>query len=243
MPVKTPGLPGVHVPMCEPCNSRLNTRFEVPAQPIVRSLLSFDLTHSWPTLSVAETEALALWLLKVGLLSAHPDAVHDVPHVDKDDSYPRLDPFLPVWAEWMRTGAPPPDGFSVYVTRRAIEHDVPLVGAKRQVQLPRIIVDGEDLRFVQRSFGFRGVNVTIVWHPGWEIDNAQVNEGRAARLWPQPSVTDFAALPEVNPREFQFVDALPLEISTTRAQYEDIISTPLDHDTDVVALVIASISD
>jgi hypothetical protein len=243
MPLKSNGLPGVHVPMCEPCNALLNTRFEEPAKPVVRRLLSFDVNHTWPTLSAAEVQALALWLLKVGLLSAHPAAVHDIPQVNNDPAYPRLDPFLPKWIEWMRTGSPPPHGFSVFATRRAVGSDIELDRQRRQVELPRIIVDGEDLRFVQRSFGFRGLNVTIVWHPGWEIEHAQVDEGRAVRLWPRPTETDFAALPEVNPQEFQFVDASLAEIAVTRARFEELVGTPLSHETSALDLMIASISD
>lgn len=124
--LKWRGLPGVHVPMCAPCNALLNTRFEVAAKPVVLSLLSFDEDFAWPTLSAIQTEAIALWLLKVGLLSAHPDAVHDIPHVNTDPAYPRLDPFLHEWISWMNTGSPPPEGFSVYVTRRASKGDVAL---------------------------------------------------------------------------------------------------------------------
>lgn len=242
-PLKSGGLPGVHVPMCESCNTILNKRFEEPAKPVVRQLIPFAEEHIWPKLSAVEVAGLALWLFKVGLLSAHPDAVHDLPQVNNDSSRPRLDPILPEWISWMRTGLLPPDGFSLFVTRRAARKDIELDRPRRQVQLPRIIVDGEDLRFMRRSFGFRGVNVMIVWHPGWEIENAQVDEGRALRLWPRPAETDFAAVPEVNPREFQFVDAAIAEISTTRAGFEELASTPLSHKTNALDLMIASMSD
>jgi hypothetical protein len=176
-------------------------------------------------------------------LSAHPAAVYDLPQVNKDPSLPRLDPFLPEWIDWMRAGSLPPDGFSVYATRRAVREDVKLDRPRRQIQLPQMIVDGKDLRFAQRSFGFRGLNVTIVWHPGWEIDNAQVNEGRAVRLWPEPGETDFASLSEVNPREFQFADATLAVLSKTRAQFEELARTPLSHETNALDLMIASMSD
>jgi hypothetical protein len=87
------------------------------------------------------------------------------------------------------------------------------------------------------------VNVTIVWHPGWGIDNTQVNEGRAVRLWPESAESNFALLPEVNPREFQFVDATLAEISTTRSRFEDLARTPLSHQTNALDLMIASMSD
>lgn len=100
-----------------------------------------------------------------------------------------------------------------------------------------------DLRFVRRSFGFRGVNVTIVWHPGWKIEHAQLDEGRVVRLWPEPAVLDFAALPEINPREFQFVDASIAEISMSRARFDELSRMPLNHETNALDLMIASFSD
>jgi hypothetical protein len=242
-PLKSGGLPGVHVPMCESCNTILNTRFEEPAKPVVRQLIPLEANHIWPKLSAPEVQALALWLLKVGLLTAHPAAVHDLPQVNNDSSFPRLDPFLSEWTSWMSTGSLPPGGFSVYVTRRAVTEDVELGRLRRQVQLPKILVDGRDIRLVQRSFGFRGLNVTIVWHPGWDIKNAQVDEGRAVRLWPQPAETDFALLPEVNPREFEFVDASIVEIRMTPTAFDIIARTPLNHETNALDLMIASISD
>lgn len=242
MPLKPLGLPGVHVPMCESCNAILNTRFEEPGKPVVRRLVSFLAVHTWPTLSAADVESLALWLLKVGLLSAHPTAIHDLPQVSNDSSFPRLDPFDPAWISWMNTGLMPPEGFSVFVTRRAVQDDVELDRPSRQIQLPRVCVDGHDVRFVQRSFGFRGLNVTIVWHPGWEIRNAQVDEGRAVRVWPRPVETDFEAIPEVNPRELRFVDASLAEIHTSSSGFAKLALTPLDHETNALDLMIAALT-
>ncbi|OBA46586.1 hypothetical protein A5728_10260 [Kocuria sp. ICS0012] len=72
--------------------------------------------------------------------------------------------------------------------------------------LPQLIVDGEDLNFMSQSFGFSGVNATIVWHPGWPIAHAQVDTGRAVRLWPNPYEINFGVLPQVHSRELTFWD-------------------------------------
>lgn len=72
--------------------------------------------------------------------------------------------------------------------------------------VPRLIVDGEDRNFMSQSFGFAGINATIVWHPGWPIAHAQVDTGRAVRLWPDPYMVDIGTLPQVHPRELSFRD-------------------------------------
>ncbi|MCK2032200.1 hypothetical protein [Microbacterium sp. KSW4-4] len=245
-PLSVNGLPGVHVPMCEVCNSELDRRFEKPAKLIVEKLVTFEEPQEWPTLTQNEIADLAQWLLKVGLLSAHPAAVHDLPQVDRDPSYPRLDPFLDEWTSWMANGDDPPAGFSVFATRRSIDApagDPPLDGPARTIWLPHIIVDGDDLRYMVRRFGFRGIDVTIVWHPGWEIDHAQVNEKRAVRLWPHPACVDLATLPEVNPKELLVSDVDLGPLVTTRSNFEQLVRVPLSHETNTLDLMISSISD
>jgi hypothetical protein len=60
------------------------------------------------------------------------------------------------------------------------------------------------LSFTVREIGIKGIDVDIVWHPGWPIAHPLVEQGRAVQLWPDPISTDFAALPEVHPGEFGF---------------------------------------
>ena len=74
-PVTLTALPGAHVPMCEPCNTQLNRSIEVPANTVVRRLLPWSANHHWPTISADGTAALARWFLKIGLLTAHPEAI------------------------------------------------------------------------------------------------------------------------------------------------------------------------
>jgi hypothetical protein len=206
-PQKSSALPGVHVPMCAACNTALNSYLEVPARPIVRKLLERGDSSDDLVVSAGESAALAQWLLKVGLLSAHPTRRHDLPAMDRDGDMPMLTVVRPEWLTWMTTGDAPPDGFSVYLTRRELHGEPPLDASDREwIVLPRIIVDGRDLGFMQRSFGFSGVTVTIVWHPGWPVAHPQVATSRAVQLWPAPHEFNLGALPRVNPNELRFMD-------------------------------------
>jgi hypothetical protein len=209
-PVKFGALPGVHVPMCAQCNGKLSRTVEEPAKPIIRALIPWTEHHIPPTISPDEAEPLARWFLKVGLLSAHPLAVHDNPHLDRETDVPRLEPFAPEWIEWLREGDPPPKGFSVYVGKRSLKEEAPYEGEVRRIFVPRVVVDGRDLHYMTRSFGVRGLDATIVWHPGWEILNPQVEAGRVMQLWPNPSTVNFASLANVDPRELRFVPGIGL---------------------------------
>jgi hypothetical protein len=227
-PQRSSALPGVHVPMCDACNAALNTHLEVPAKPIVRKLLTHGDSSEDLCVSDAESAALAGWLLKVGVLSAHPTRRHDLPAMDSDGDVPMLSVVQPEWLSWMTTGNAPPDGFSVYLTRRELNGDPPLNASDREwIVLPRIIVDDRDLGFMQRSFGFKGVNLTIVWHPEWPIDHPQVAAGRAVQLWPAPQAFNFGDLPRVNPDELRFVDGSIGEVVMDAAVFEERTRTPL----------------
>lgn len=226
-PVTAASLPGVHVPMCGDCNGRLNQLIEEPAKEVVRRLIPWSANHQWPTLSAGEAAALARWFLKVGILSGHPAAVHDNPHVNREADYPRFDEVEPEWLDWMRSGSSPPRDFSVYVARRSIRGEQPWAGDTQRIVLPRrVVVDGKALRYVARSFGIRGLDVTIVWHPDWPLQHPLEAVGRVARLWPTPSPVDFSALPEVHPREVSFVLGLGTQVITA-TEFQQLTSQPL----------------
>lgn len=63
----------------------------------------------------------------------------------------------------------------------------------------------KEQRFMKREVGLLGLDATIVWHPGWPIENPLVAEGRAVVLWPNPTAIDFAALGEVRSGEISIV--------------------------------------
>lgn len=219
-------LPGVHVPMCSPCNVRLNRTIEEPAKAVAERLVPWSAEHTWPVVSATDSAALARWYLKIGLLSAHPAAVHDNPHVDRDPDMPRFDSMQPEWLAWMHDGTPPPEAFSVFVTRRAVTGEQPWAGQKAHIVLPRVRVDWRDLHYMTRSFGIRGLDIVIVWHPGWPIQHPLVATGRACRLWPAPTVVDFGALPESNPQELTFVESLGV-MALTADEFARMTETPL----------------
>lgn len=208
-PVTAIALPGVHVPMCESCNTELNRSIEEPAKPVIRRLLPWSSTHAWPAISTNEAAALARWFLKIGLLAGHPEAVHDNPHVQRDEDFPRFERVEPAWLDWMRTGSAPPADFSVYVAKRSVMGEQPWEGETQRIFLPtRVVVGDRELRFATRSFGVRGLDVTMVLHPGWPILHPLEEAGRVAALWPNPAPVDFDKLPEVHPREFSFTVGL-----------------------------------
>jgi len=65
---------------------------------VVRRLLAHGDSHDELILSAGEYVALGKWLLKVGLLSAHPAADHDHPGLQRDQDLPQLPT---VRAEWL----------------------------------------------------------------------------------------------------------------------------------------------
>jgi hypothetical protein len=231
-PYTSESLLGVHVPACTECNAALNTTIEEPAKPVVRRLLAHRDSSGALVLSVAECAALARWLLKVGILSAHPAADHDHPWLQRDTDLRRLPNVQPEWLDWMRTGSAPPEGFSVFVTRRDLRGEEAEPALEQHIILPQLVIDGEDPNFMSRSFGFTGLNVTIVWHPGWPIEHAQVEAGRAARLWPGPYEMDFGALPQVHPKEFAFWDGSIGAVVLSAEKFAGVAQQPLSVNSD-----------
>ena len=105
--------------------------------------------------------------------------------------------------------------------------------------LPRLVVDGDDRNLMSRSFGFAGLKVTIVWHPGWPIVHAQVDAGRAARIWPDPDEVDFGALPEVHPKALAFWDG---SIGAVAVSTRQLAQRPLSVDSDPAAAFFGDVS-
>ncbi|GAA1493140.1 hypothetical protein GCM10009627_14860 [Curtobacterium herbarum] len=229
MPQTLNALPGVHVPACVACNNALGTYLEEPAKNLVRRILGHTDSHDDLLISADDSDALARWLLKVGLLSYLPERRFDLPAMNEDSDVPVLSRVRGDWLSWMTVGSPPPDSFSVYITRRELDGSDPdpEPGDQQWIPLPHPVVDGKDLDFMLRAFGFRGVNVTIVWHPGWPIDHPQVTDGRAVQLWPSPHEFNFGSMPQVSTKELRFLDPPGNELSMDAATFEERISTPL----------------
>lgn len=185
----------ITAPMCSSCNGLLDTRFEKPGKPLVRRLFERDANVVF---SPAEVRTLGLWFVKTWLLTAHPRAI------DSQEGIPSL-AWNPVECElcsWMIRDQAPPPGLSVWILRRAEEHgDQP---ETRYVPLPTVVADGREIEFQVMRAGIRFLDVSLVYHPEWEIEHPLEDEGRALRLWPPKAALaiDFSTLPEIDTREF-----------------------------------------
>lgn len=204
-PITAGALHSVHVPMCQECNSRLSRSIEVPAKTVIRKIMPKSGSHTWPEINATEGGVLARWFMKVGLLKTHPEAVHDSPQVQNDPAFRRHEQDEPGWLEWMRTGIAPPTCFSVFLTRQSVSARQPWDGERLLLELPNVSVGAKNLHYQTWAAGIRGIAATIVWHPYWPILHPLVDEGRAVKLWPDPSPVNLALMPEVHPNELQFM--------------------------------------
>jgi hypothetical protein len=143
----------------------------------------------------------------VALLWAHPEADDDNPQVLRGPDIGKFSFLESDWLDWMRDGRDPPGGFTVYVWRRdPLSGFVQWTGAVHSIELPMSgTVDGRDVRYMKREVGIRGLDATVLWHPGFPVEHPLVASGRAAVLWPDPAAIDFAALGEVRDGECRFV--------------------------------------
>jgi hypothetical protein len=167
-------------------------------------------------------------MLKVGILYRHPDADHDNPHIDRDGDAPRVAHVPIEHLQWMTNGTAPPDGFSVYIAKRDPKGEMSAwEGDKLMIGLPTVVIGSRQIEFTYTSFGIRGLDVVIVWHPGWPIAHPLVDSGCAARLWPDPAPVDFAALPVVQPDEFTFIPSGIAACFRSDAEYAAVRLDPL----------------
>lgn len=191
----------VKLPCCTECNAILDDRFERVAKPIVRRLM---ITDGHLTLSAEEAFTLGLWLLKTWLLLAHPAARSSDPGrsprrwnlaMVPDDIY-----------GWTVTGEDPPSGLSVWAVRE-IQTDSGRHIPPRRLPLPTVVADGRTVSFQVFRCAIRFLDVTLVYHPGWEIAHPLETEGRAARLWPNDgAMVSFATLPAVAVRDTVWIE-------------------------------------
>ena len=73
----------------------------------------------------------------------------------------------------------------------------------QQIPLPTVIADGRTMQFRARRAGVLFLDVSLVYHPGWEIQYPLEVAGRALRLWPRAAdaEADFASLPPVHSKD------------------------------------------
>jgi hypothetical protein len=197
----------VKLPVCVVCNGLLALTFEEPAKPLIRYMFA---RGGDAVFNHVKAEVVALWFLKTWLLLAHPDATNPAPDVD----FPRWRSVSEDLWTWMVSDQPPPDGLSLWVTKRddrgLIDHPT------RYIPLPVVVADREEIEFQVQRVGLGwprskspagGLDVSLVYHPCWEIEHPLEREGRALRLWPhnQGGPADFAALPPVDPNDTTWV--------------------------------------
>jgi hypothetical protein len=194
----------VKLPACRVCNGILARRFELPAKPLIRSLLDRD---GDVVFSSSRAMAVALWSLKTWLLLAHPAARESDPEVTPA----RWDSVSDDLYSWMVSNKAPPAGLSVWVTRRADDRPEPTV--TRHIPLPAVVTDVSKIQFRAKRAGVQFLDVSLVYHPSWEIEHPLEVEGRALRLWPRKvdSRADFASLPPVHPKEMAWVKGPTLD--------------------------------
>lgn len=121
---------------------------------------------------------MGLWLVKTWLLVAHPKARTSDPSVTKR----RWDlAALPDLYSWTINDLPPPSGLSVWLMKR---HEGETAReAKHRLPLPVLHYDHQTIAFQSTRLGLRSPDISLVYHPGWEIEHPFESEGKAARLW------------------------------------------------------------
>src|SRR5262249_4121946 len=160
--------------------------FEEPARRQIRCLLA---TGGNAVFAPAQAEAIGLWFLKTWLLLAHPDATSPEPDIE----FPRWRSVsADLWTWVVKGQSPPPEGLSLWVTKRSnsrLTHRPTM-----RIPLPVVVADGEEIEFQVQHAGLGwpgsrsqagGLDVSLVYHPFWEIKHPLEQEGRAFRLWPR----------------------------------------------------------
>jgi hypothetical protein len=82
-------------------------------------------------------------------------------------------------------------------------------GPTRHVPLPTVVADGRKIEFRVKRAGLRSLDVSLLYHPRWEIAHPLEVDGRALRLWPREvdsGVADFASLQPVHPKDTVWVE-------------------------------------
>jgi hypothetical protein len=150
-------------------------------------------------LSADETHAFAIWILKTWLLTAHPDAVVSDP--GWPPSLWDLDSIPDDIYGWTVNRLPPPDGLSLWMTRRTASLRIEGRPGMR-VPLPTIVADGKSTKFHSFTRGIRFLKAgfldfDLVYHPGWAVEHPLATQGRATQLWPREAdvALDLGALP------------------------------------------------
>jgi hypothetical protein len=73
----------------------------------------------------------------------------------------------------------------------------------QHIPLPTVIADRRTIQFTAKRAGVLFLDVSLVYHPGWEIEHPLEAAGRALRLWPRAADAEagFASLPPVHSKD------------------------------------------
>lgn len=171
----------VKIPVCERCNAELERRFETPAKDILRRLFACE---GFFVLDSVDVRNVALWFIKTWLLLSHPESQYSNPRIDHH-RFARWSAAAPhEFYEWMVTRRPPPPGISLWLYRPAND-DTSNRRSGPLVPLPVVTADGKIVEHKCLEVTLYGLCLTLVFHPGWEIDHPLEAGGHAIRLWPR----------------------------------------------------------
>lgn len=212
--VKRDGPPRTHasfgavkLPVCSTCNVILDQRFEKPAKEPFRAIFGgVDRT----SLAATNLATIGIWFVKTWLLLAHPSAFYSEPGI----SPPRW-PVDDEWIRWLVNGEEAPQGLSVWAFKQ--DRELPEANVVLQVPLPTVVADGRTIQFRAARAGLRWLDVSLVYHPGWEIDHPLEHQSRALRLWSAVGqVIELLSLPNVSPTEFAWLAGPTLRFAPGR---------------------------
>jgi len=83
----------------------------------------------------------------------------------------------------------------------------------QHIPLPTVIADGRTIQFRAKRAGVLFLDVSLVYHPGWEIEHPLEAAGRALRLWPRAADAEagFASLPPVHSKDMGWLKGPTLD--------------------------------
>lgn len=177
--------------VCEPCNTALNTRFEVPAKPVVGDLA----LNGWKGVrSEDEWRVVGLWWAKVILMLGHPAARIGDALLNREAKI-GFDGPLPDYT-WMVDGSGPPSDLSVFAFNADLSLPAAEPGFRLTVPADVLHEDGTTTHCQILSLATPGLCVTVLNHPGITIDHPLVKRGEGWELLHSPpSGADLSTLP------------------------------------------------
>jgi hypothetical protein len=180
--------------VCEPCNTALNRRFEVPAKPVVGDLA----LNRWKGVrSEEEWRAVGMWWAKVILMLGHPAARIGDALLNREARI-GFDGPLPDYT-WMVDGSSPPSDLSVFAFNADLSLPAAEPGFRLTVPADVLHDDGTTTHCQILSLATPGLCVTVLNHPGITIDHPLVKRGVGWELLHSPpSGADLSTLPPMS---------------------------------------------